>query len=76
MPNLDNIRIFRSLAYNKEPEQFRNKLDSKASPYYLIGFIGSNIYKLYNPRNNKSINSRNFKLLEGYFYKANNNSNI
>ncbi|KAF1931057.1 uncharacterized protein M421DRAFT_27565, partial [Didymella exigua CBS 183.55] len=46
LPNLSNIRVFSSLAYYKEPSLFTKKLDSKAIPFYLIGFIGSNIYKL------------------------------
>ena len=76
IPNIDNIRVFGSLIYNKEPSNFIKKLDSKATPYYLIGFVADNIYKLYNPSNNKSITSRDCKIIEGYFYKNNNNSNI
>jgi hypothetical protein len=75
-PNLDNIRIFSSLAYNKEPSNFISKLDSKATPYYLIGFIGSNIYKLYNLKTNKVITSRDCKIIEDYYYKPNNSNNI
>jgi len=76
IPNISNIRIFGSLTYYKEPSQFIKKLDSKATPYYLIGFIGSNIYKLYNPSSNKIITARDCKIIEGYFYKSNNNENI
>jgi hypothetical protein len=76
MPNLENIKIFGSLAFNKEPSNFTKKLDSKATPYYLIGFIGSNIYKLCNPKTNKVITSRDCKIIEGYYYKPNNSSNI
>jgi transposase InsO family protein len=54
MPNLEHIRVFGSLAYYKEPSSFITKLDSKATPYYLVGFIGSNIYKLCNPTTNKT----------------------
>jgi hypothetical protein len=76
VPNLNNIRIFGSLAYNKEPSNFTSKLDSKATSYYLIGFIGSNIYKLCNPKTNKIITSRDCKIIEGYYYKPNNSNNI
>ena len=55
LPNLDNVRIFGSSAYCKEPSSLISKLDSKATPYYLIGFVGSNIYKLCNPKTNKVI---------------------
>ena len=76
IPNINNIRIFRSLTYYKEPTSLIKKLDSKASPYYLIGFSSSNIYKLYNPSNNKTIRARDYKIIESYYYKPNNNVNI
>ena len=76
IPNINNIRIFGSLTYYKEPTSLIKKLDSKASPYYLIGFSSSNIYKLYNPSNNKTIRARDCKIIEGYYYKPNNNVNI
>ena len=75
-PNLSNIRIFGSLAYNKEPSSLITKLDSKAKPYYLIGFKGSNLYKLCNPTTNKVIYSRDCKIIEGYYYKPNNKDKI
>jgi hypothetical protein len=64
------------LLYYKEPSLFTKKLDPKAIPYYLVGFIGANIYKLYNPSTNKLINARDCKVLEGYYYKPNNSSYI
>ena len=76
IPNINNIRIFRSLTYYKEPTSLIKKLDSKASSYYLIGFSSSNIYKLYNSSNNKTIRARDCKIIEGYYYKPNNNVNI
>ncbi|XPS72906.1 hypothetical protein M3J07_005050 [Ascochyta lentis] len=76
LPNLSNLRIFGSLVYYKEPTSLIKKLDSKATPYYLIGFIGSNIYKIYNPSTNKTITTRDCRIIEGYFYKPNNNNNI
>lgn len=76
LPNLSNIKIFGSLTYHKEPKDFIKKLDPRATIYYLIGFNSNNLYKLYNPRNNKSIISRDCKILEGYYYKPNNNKTI
>jgi hypothetical protein len=76
IPNISNIKVFGSLTYYKEPTLFTKKLDPKATPYYLIGFIGSNIYKLYNPSSNKIITARDCKIIEGYYYRPNNNSNI
>ena len=75
-PNINNIRIFGSLTYYKEPNSFIKKLDPKASAYYLVGFIGKNIYKLYNPINNKTITTRDYVIIEGYYYKPNNSTNI
>ncbi|RYE04909.1 MAG: hypothetical protein EOP33_08175, partial [Rickettsiaceae bacterium] len=76
IPNIENIRVFGSLTYYKEPSLFTKKLDPKATPYYLIGFIGANIYKLYNPSTSKIITARDCKIIEGYYYKPNNSSNI
>jgi hypothetical protein len=74
MPSLEHLRIFGSLVYYKEPSP--SKLQARATPYYLIGYISSNIYKLCNPKTNKVITARDCKVLEGYFYKPNNTSNI
>jgi hypothetical protein len=68
------LRIFRSLVYYKEPSP--SKLQARATPYYLIGYISSNIYKLCDSKTNKVITARDCKVLEGYFYKPNNTSNI
>lgn len=76
LPNINNIRIFGSLAYYKEPTSLIKKLDPRATPYYLVGFISNNIYKLYNPTSNKIVNSRDCVIIEGYTYKPNNNNNI
>ena len=73
---MNSIRIFSSLTYYKEPNSFVKKLDPKASAYYLVGFIGKNIYKLYNPINNKTITTRDCVIIEGYYYKPNNSTNI
>ena len=58
--------------YYKEPTSLIKKLDYKATPYYLIESIGNNIYKLYNLKRNKAITSRDYIILENYFYKPNN----
>jgi hypothetical protein len=74
MLSLEHLRIFRSLVYYKEPSP--STLQARATPYYLIGYISSNIYKLCNSKTNKVITARDYKVLEGYFYKPNNTSNI
>jgi hypothetical protein len=68
------LRIFRSLVYYKKPSP--SKLQARATLYYLIGYISSNIYKLCNSKTNKVITARDYKVLEGYFCKPNNTSNI
>ena len=75
VPNLDNIRVFSSLTYYKEPTSLIKKLDSRATPYYLVGF-SSNSYKLYNITTNKVVYARDCKILEGYYYRKDNSSNI
>ena len=67
-PDLKNIKIWGSLAYKREPTELISKLDSRAKPYYLVGY-GSNQYKLLNPETSKIIWARDLKILEGYFYK-------
>ena len=75
-PDISNIRIFGSLAFNKEPELFTKKLDKRSSAFYLVGFKSNNIYILYNPINNRIISSRDVIIIEGYFFKPNNYNNI
>jgi len=70
------MKIFGSLTYYKEPTSLIRKLGSIASPYYLIGFNSSNIYKLYNPSNKKTIRARDCKIVEKSHYRPNNNVNI
>ena len=74
--DISNIRIFGSLAYNKELDIFTKKLDKRSSAFYLVGFKSNNIYILYNPINNRVISSRDCKIIEGYFYKLSNYNNI
>ena len=70
IPDISNIRTWGSLVYKKEPIELISKLDSRASPYYLIGY-GSNQYKLLNPKTSKTIWARDVKIIENKFYKDN-----
>ena len=65
-PNISNIKIWGSLAYQRLPNQVLNKLDPRSKPCYLIGY-GSNQYKLLDFTSNKTIWSRDVKILEGRF---------
>lgn len=71
-PDLSNIKIWGSLAYKREPIEALSKLDKRARPLYLIGY-GSNQYKLLDPATSKFTWARDVKIIEGTFYKDNNN---
>ena len=72
-PNLANIKIWGSLTYKKEPKEFINKLDSRAKPYYLVGYTSNNLYRLLDPKSTKVTLARDVKVIEGSYYhtKAN-----
>ena len=75
-PNINNIRIWGSLVYKLEPKELlkNSKLDSRVTPYYLIGYISNNLYKLLNPKTSKVIIARDIKILEDNYYKDNYNN--
>ena len=74
--NNNYIRVFSSLTHYKEPTSLIKKLDTSATPSYLIGFKGNNIYKLYNRKSKKAITSRDYIILKHYLYKPNNPKSI
>ena len=67
-PDISNIKTWGSLVFKKDPIELISKLDSRASPYYLIGY-GSNQYKLLNPSTSKTIWARDVKIIENKFYR-------
>lgn len=68
-PDISNIRIWGSLCYKKEPKEFLNKLDSRATPYYLVGYLSNHLYKLLDPKTSRIATARDVQILEGYCYK-------
>ena len=68
-PNIANVKIWGSLCYKKEPKEFLSKLDSRANPYYLIGFTSNNLYRLIDLQTSKVTLARDVKVLEGVYRK-------
>ena len=66
-PDISNIRIWGSLAYRKEPEEFLSKLDSRVQPFYLTSYISGNLYRLIDLKTNKITTARDVQILEGVF---------
>lgn len=66
-PNISNIKIWGSLAYRKEPKEFVGKLDPRVQPYYLTGYLSSNLYRLIDLKSNKIVTARDVRILEGVF---------
>ena len=66
-PNLDNIRIFGSIAYYTRVKA--KKLDTRAKKAILIGYSDSNIYKLYDLESRRVVWARDVTILEGQYYK-------
>ena len=67
-PDISNIRTFGSIAYKKEPKELLKKLDSRASPYIIVGY-GSNQYRLIKPGGRIAVIARDVDILEGVFIK-------
>jgi histone deacetylase 1/2 len=67
-PDLSSIKTFGSLTYKKEPKETLGKLDPRANPYYLVGFIKGQ-YKLLDPKKSKAIYARDVYIIENKFYR-------
>ena len=68
-PDISHLRTFGSICYKKEPIQSLKKLDIRANPYILIGFISKNLYKLIKPGGRTIISARDVDFIEGAFIK-------
>ncbi|CAF4918661.1 unnamed protein product [Pieris macdunnoughi] len=64
-PNVRHIRVFGSTVMAHIPKEKRVKWDKKAEKHYLVGF-DENVkgYRLYNPKTNKVITSRDVTIIE------------
>lgn len=65
-PNLQNLKIFGSLAYNHVPKECRSKLDPKAVKTIMVGYT-TNGYRLYDPEKRKIVVGRNVTFDENVF---------
>ena len=69
-PDISYIRIQGFICYKKEPKEFLKKLDSRAKPHYLIGYLETpNQVKLLEPNGRKTIMARDVNIIEGYYLK-------
>ena len=57
-PSVKHFRIFGSLCYRHVPDQRRKKLDDKSEPMIFVGYNSTSSYKLYNPKNQQVLFSR------------------
>jgi transposase InsO family protein len=63
-PNLSHIRILGSTAYIHIPSEKRVKLDMNAHKGILIGYGGTNQYRIWDPVRNEVVVSRDVKIIE------------
>ncbi|KAK2370871.1 putative mitochondrial protein [Trifolium repens] len=57
-PSVKHLRIFGSLCFRHIPDEKRKKLDDKSEQLILVGYDATGAYKMYNPKNQKIIISR------------------
>ena len=73
-PNLANLRVYGCRAYVKLSEHDlgskRDKMAPRAVVGYLVGFIASNIWRIWLPEQKKVISARDVKFDETKQYTA------
>nr|KYP47011.1 Retrovirus-related Pol polyprotein from transposon TNT 1-94 [Cajanus cajan] len=57
-PSVKHLRIFGSLCYRHVPDQRRKKLDDKSEAMIFVGYNSTGSYKLFNPKNQQVLFSR------------------
>ena len=58
-PGISHLRVFGSIAHVHVPDERRTKLDDKSEKFIFIGYdTNSKGYKLYNPKNGKTVINR------------------
>ncbi|WJX34774.1 hypothetical protein P8452_22851 [Trifolium repens] len=63
-PSVSHFRIFGSLCFRHVPDQVRRKLDDRSQQMILLGYHPTGAYKLYTPKENKVVISRDIKFDE------------
>ena len=66
-PDISEIKIFGSLVYRLAQQP--KKLDPRGKPYYLVGYMSPNIYRILDPIKGTISISRDIETHEGIFYK-------
>lgn len=68
-PNLANLRVFGCRAYVRNPKVAKgNKMTSRAWIGYMVGYVASNIWKIWNPRRREVVEERDVVFDETRFY--------
>lgn len=57
-PDVSQFKIFGSLCYKHVPDQLRSKFDDKSEVKVFLRYHPTGAYKLYDPRSNKIMVSR------------------
>ncbi|KAK2417383.1 putative mitochondrial protein [Trifolium repens] len=57
-PSVKHLRIFGSVCFRHIPDEKRRKLDHKSEKLILVGYDATGAYKMYNPRSQKIVISR------------------
>ena len=70
IPDLSHVRILGSIAYVHIPKENRKKLDYKAKVCQLVGYGGTNQYRLWDPSRKDVIVSRDVVFDERYKVQA------
>lgn len=63
-PDISHFKIFCSLCFRHAPEQVRRKLDDRSEPMIFLGYHPTGAYKLYDPKAQKIVMSRDVKIDE------------
>jgi hypothetical protein len=74
-PSVKHLRIFGSLCYRHIPDEKRRKLDNKSEQLILIGYDATGAYKMYNPKNQKVVISRDVVVDEKSQWQWNSEAN-
>ncbi|KAK2352556.1 putative mitochondrial protein [Trifolium repens] len=74
-PSVKHLRIFGSLCYRHIPDEKRRKLDDKSEQLILIGYDATGAYKMYNPKNQKVVISRDVVVDEKSQWQWNSEAN-
>lgn len=67
VPDLSNVKIFGCQVYVTNVSPNKKKVDKRAQAMILLGNVGPNMYRVFNPENNRVTVTRYCKFNENYF---------